>query len=231
MNSFLSYSQEASLTDSVSNKFSLKPYIFPATLAISATFLTNSKFEKQFQWDVRSMLRKNFETELDDHLQHIPVYQMYIADLAGIKARNHWFNQSKYLFISQFLSSSITEILKKTTNKTRPSGSAHAFPSGHTSWAFTNAAVLQKEFQYTSPWLAYSGYSFSTATGALRIANNVHWLSDVVFSAGLSIIIVELVYYFEPFKDFNPFIKSKGVTLLPKINSNEIACYLSFALN
>ena len=87
----------------------------------------------------------------------------------------------------------------------------NAFPSGHSTIAFTNAAVLQNEFQETSTVYAYSGYAFAATTGVFRMLNNKHYVSDVLVGAGIGILVTQLVYHFEPLKNFNPFKKSKNI--------------------
>jgi membrane-associated phospholipid phosphatase len=156
---------------------------------------------------------------------------MYVADAFGMKAKNHWFDQTKYLFISNVVSTGISELLKSLITKTRPDGTdAHSFPSGHTTIAFTNAAVLQNEFQGTSPVFAYSGYAFAATTGVFRMLNNRHYLSDVLVGAGIGILVTQLVYHFEPFKKFNPFKKSKDISFFPQYKENTYGFYFSYAL-
>ena len=48
-------------------------------------------------------------------------------------------------------------------------------------------------------WYSIAGYSFATATGALRILNDKHWLSDVLAGAGIGILSTEVVYMVYPF--------------------------------
>ena len=167
----------------------------------------------------------NYNTSIDDYLPFVPVAEMYIADMYGVKAKNHWFDQTKYLFISNLFTSIITHGLKRVTNKTRPDGSPYSFPSGHTSFAFTNATVLYEEFEDSSPILAYSGYALAATTGAFRMINNKHWLSDVLVGAGIGILVTELVYHFEPLKNFNPFKKTKGITVVPVIDNKNYGIY------
>ena len=155
----------------------------------------------------------------------MPIAEMYVADAFKIKAKNHWFDQTKYLFISNFISSAITHSLKRITNKTRPNGSPHSFPSGHTTFAFTNATVLYNEFKDASPFLAYSGYAFATTTASFRMLNNKHWMSDVLVGAGVGIIVTQLVYYIKPLKNFNPFKKTKGVAIVPFVDNKHFGVF------
>ena len=103
----------------------------------------------------------------------------------------------------------------------------YSFPSGHTSAAFASATVLYEEFKDTSPLLAYSGYLFASSTAYLRMANNAHWLSDVLFGAALGIGITKLVYHFDYLFDWNPFKVKENMNLIPLITSEGFGMALS----
>jgi len=190
--------------------------------------VNNSSFEKNFQTNLRNKAGNNYELRIDDYLQYAPVVELYTADLLRIKAKNHWFDQTKYLLISNLISATITHSLKTITQKERPNGGLHSFPSGHTTFAFTNACVLYNEFHNSSPVIAYSGYVFAATTASFRMINNKHWMSDVLMGAGIGMLSAELVYYFEPFKNFNPFLKTKNITLVPQIGSDNYGFYFSY---
>lgn len=215
------------MKDSLGTRTLLYRSIVPVTLAGAGILLNGSQFEKDLQESLRSRVGENFHSNIDDYLQYVPIAELYLADILGVKSKNHWFDQTKYLLISNLITSGITRGLKVITQKERPNGSSHAFPSGHTSFAFNNATVLKNEFQHTAPLLAYSGYAFATTTGVYRMLNNRHWLSDVLLGAGIGMLVTELVYYFEPFKAFNPFKKSGSVTLIPRISGEQYGFYFS----
>lgn len=205
--------------------------IVPASLIGVGLLINNSDFEKNLQRDLRNGVGNDFEFPIDDYILFVPIVQMYAADAFGMKAKNHWFDQTKYLFISNLVSSGISELLKATITKTRPDGAnTHSFPSGHTTIAFTNAAVLQNEFQDTSIAFAYSGYAFAATTGVFRMLNNRHYLSDVLVGAGIGIFVTQLVYHFEPFKNFNPFKKSKNISFFPQYKEKTYGFYFKYTL-
>jgi hypothetical protein len=205
--------------------------IVPASLMGVGLLVNNSDFEKNFQTDLRDKVGNNYQTSVDDYLLFVPIVQLYAADVFGMKAKNHWFDQTKYLFISNVVSTGISELLKASITKTRPDASdTNSFPSGHTTIAFTNAAVLQNEFQDASPVYAYSGYAFAATTGVFRMLNNKHYLSDVLVGAGIGIFITQLVYHFEPLKNFNPFKKSKDISLFPQYKENTYGFYFKYEL-
>ena len=214
-----------SLKYSSNNNFTVKKAILPVTLIGMGIIINNTHFEKKFQTDLRNKVGNTYEFKIDNYIQFMPIAEMYVADAFKIKAKNHWFDQTKYLLISNFISSIITHSLKRITNKTRPNGSPHSFPSGHTTFAFTNATVLYQEFNNTSPVLAYSGYAFATTTAAFRMLNNKHWMSDVLVGAGVGVLVTQLVYHFKPFKKFNPFKKTKGVAIVPFMDNNHFGVF------
>ncbi len=223
--------QNDSINVSKNNKAQLiNKSVIPVILISSGLLLNGSDFEKEFKVNLRNLLGNDFELPIDNYIQYAPIAELYLADAIGIKSKNHWFDQTKYLLISNLITATITHTIKRTSGKIRPNNGSHSFPSGHTSFSFTNATVLYNEFKDTSPYLAYSGYLFSTTTGALRIANNKHWLSDVLVGAGIGILVTELVYHFEPLKNWNPFINSKNITLVPQFDNNKYGFYLSIRL-
>ncbi len=214
--------------DSINSKTLIKRSIIPTVLIISGSIINGSQFEKDLQTNLRNKVGNTYECKIDNYLLYVPIAEMYIADLAGVKSKNHWFNQTKYLIFSNLITSGITHGLKYWTSKTRPNGGSYSFPSGHTSFAFTNATVLFNEFNQTSKVLAYSGYAFAATTGTFRMMNNKHWLSDVLVGAGIGILVTNLVYYFEPFKNFNPFKKSQHISIAPYIDDNNYEIYFSY---
>ena len=167
-------------------------------------------------------------TKIEDYLQYGPAAQMYLFDALGFKHRNNVFSQTKYLLISQVASGIIVHTLKNTTQITRPNGAQTSFPSGHTTTAFVNAAVLYKEFKDTDPWIAYSGFVVATATGCLRLTNNKHWLPDVIVGAGIGILTVNVVYLLEPLKKLQLSTKNKKISFTPMIGYNSLALACSF---
>jgi hypothetical protein len=219
---------EISNKDSSSSNEIYSKLIIPLSLISTGLIVNKSTFEKSVNSDIIDYVGPNYYFGIDDYTQHIPFIEMYIADIAGVEAKNHWFDQTKYLLISNIISSGTTLTLKKLTKKQRPVGADDSFPSGHTTEAFTNATVLYNEFSQTSDILAYSGYAFAVTTGAFRMINNRHWLSDVLVGAGIGMLATELVYYIEPFKDFNPFIDTDNITLIPSYNNSEYGLYFSY---
>ena len=206
----------------------LKQSIVPLSLIGAGLFVnySNGFFGKEnLQENIQNQF-PDFSTEVDDYIQFAPAVMMYAADLFKVPSKNDAFTQTKYLIIAMLGNTIVVTSLKRITNEERPSGGEHSFPSGHTSTAFVMATVLFHEFKDTKPALAYSGFAFATATGVLRVLNNAHWVSDVLVGAGIGIIITDLVYRFEPLKNWRPFKNKKVHALIsPSYLDNTFGLY------
>jgi PAP2 superfamily len=206
-----------------------KATVLPTTLILSGVLLTGSQAEKNWQKDVRNKVGNDYRVRLDDYIQYVPYLQVYIGDIVGLKAKNHWFDQTKNIFIGGLVTTIVTHSLKRGVGKERPDGSANtSFSSGHAANAFLGATILYQEYKGTSQVYAYSGYAFAVGTGSLRVMNNRHWVSDVLAGAGIGILVANLVYYIEPLKNWNPFKKTKNLTFSPMINDNGLTFTASF---
>ncbi len=204
--------------------FPLKELIIPGVLGGSALLINNSDFEQ----DLQPRVNRDLTTNIDDYTRFAPLAVMYGADVLGVQAENHWFDQSKNAGISLLLTQLITTGMKKSFGKTRPNNfNNEAMPSGHTSLAFASATVLYEEFKNTEPLLAYSGYAFASTTAYLRMAKNKHWLSDVLLGSALGIAVTKLVYHFDYLFAWNPFKGPERLVVLPKLDSEGSGVYLA----
>jgi len=139
----------------------------------------------------------DFSTPLDDYTQFLPAITVYGLDLAGVKAKHNFWDRSVMLVSSVALMGVTVYSMKYLTHVERPDGSSYtALPSGHTAMAFATATFMHKEYGQRSIWYSVGAYSCAALTGALRMLNNRHWLSDVLVGAGIGILSTELVYYF-----------------------------------
>lgn len=206
----------------------LKKSIVPLSLIGSGLIInySNGSIGKEnLQENIRNSF-PNFDSKADDYLLFVPMLTMYAADLFKVKSKNDAFTQTKYLAIAGLANNIITFSMKKITNEERPNGDTYSFPSGHTSNAFVMATVLHHEFKDSNTFLAYSGYLFATTTGVLRVLNNYHWVSDVLVGAGIGILVTDLVYRFEPLKNWNPFSNEKISTIIsPTYSDNKVGLY------
>ena len=86
------------------------------------------------------------------------------------------------LMRAQILSQALVHGIKYTVRRDRPTGECCAFPSGHATTAFAAASVLERHLGYRASWPALVG---ATYVAASRLVDNRHFLSDVMFGAGL----------------------------------------------
>lgn len=141
----------------------------------------------------------DFNTSVDNHTLFIPLVAVYGLNIAGIKGEHNLVELSIIALTSEFITSTITNNLKTLTREIRPDGSsADAFPSGHTSSAFSKATILWVEYRNKNIWYGVGGYALASATGALRMLNKRHWLSDVLAGAGVGILSTQAVYAIYP---------------------------------
>ena len=90
------------------------------------------------------------------------------------------------LLRAQAVSQGLTYALKYTTRRERPDGTGgYSFPSGHASVTFASATVLQRHLGWRA---SLPVYTVATYVAASRLHENRHFLSDVVFGAGIGIV-------------------------------------------
>jgi membrane-associated phospholipid phosphatase len=90
------------------------------------------------------------------------------------------------LIRAQLLNGVATRGLKLVANRRRPSGGDHSLPSGHSSAAFTTAAVLGSHYGWKIAVPAYAAAGF---IGWTRVHDNAHWVTDVLVGGAVGTII------------------------------------------
>lgn len=178
--------------------FYVRQLYAPATL-ITTGIVSTTFFTAQLKYKLVSERNEhftNFRTNIDDYLQYAPVPIAYGLDALGIPSKNDIFNRSLILLKGEALMLVSVNILKYTTKELRPDGgNRYSFPSGHTAQAFAAATFLSEEYKDRFPWMPYVAYSMAGATGLLRMANNRHYIGDVLMGAGLGIISMKISYW------------------------------------
>ncbi len=189
------FSQQDSSTI-IKPKHGFKKYIIPATFIVYglSTFDQNGLPSSNEVKNFRDRNYSDFNTSMDDYLVFAPAAILYTFDFLKVKGKSDFLNQNIICAKALTLSLGLTYLLKYTTQITRPDGSDNlSFCSGHSAAAFTFAEVLHQEFK-EKPWIAISGYALATSVAAMRIANNKHWLSDVLVGAGIGMLSAKLIY-------------------------------------
>lgn len=173
-----------------------------------------------------------FRTQIDNYLQYSPVAAVYILNAVGIHGKHNFRDRTIILGISAILTAGSVEGIKHWTHEERPDGSDFlSFPSGHTATAFASAEFLRQEYKDVSPWIGVAGYAAATATGALRMYNNKHWLSDVVAGAGMGILSTKAAYWVYPWiqrKLFKNTDHTASKVVMPYYNPEFRSAGLSF---
>lgn len=98
---------------------------------------------------------------------------------------------AKDLGLALAATSGFVTLLKLATHRERPDRSDDlSFPSGHTAVAFAAATVIDRRYGGVAGWLAYAA---AAAAGEARLADDHHYLSDVVAGALIGRLIGRLV--------------------------------------
>ncbi len=145
---------------------------------------------------LRNDYMPTFRNHTDDYMQFAPAAVMLGLKAAGVEGRSSWGRMLVSDAFAAALMAGVVNTLKTTTRVMRPDGSDNqSFPSGHTATAFMTATMLSKEYGHKIPWISIGAYTTATATGLMRMANNKHWLSDVLTGAGIGILSTEMGYW------------------------------------
>ena len=196
-------------------KFNYKQLILPTVLIGYGVVGLNSGDLKKINLDIRNGVVDDNHKKLsiDDFLQYTPALSVYALNNMGVQGKNNLKDRSIVLGTSMVFVLATVTALKKITKVERPDGSNFdSFPSGHTALAFAGAEFLYQEYKDVSVWYGVSGYVIATATGAFRIYNNKHWLTDVATGAGIGILSTKAAYWLQPYLSQHIFGTSKNKT-------------------
>lgn len=183
--------------DTVKIDLKVKHTIAPVSLAI-AGLVTQGRVSRHFQEDIQRAY-PNFHASADDYIIYAPGVLSLGLGAAGVKGKHSFKEQILLAVISSVASQVVTQGLKKIIAYPRPDGTTYdAFPSGHTTMAFTSATLLHEEYGHRSVWYSIGGYSVASTAGALRVLNNRHWVSDVLMGAGVGIGATKGTYLLYP---------------------------------
>jgi hypothetical protein len=202
---------------SVKNKtqiqFKAKQLIIPAVLiGYGIIGIGNDQLES-FNDQIKEEVKENIDEKftIDDFSQYLPLASVYGLSAIGVKGKNNFRDKTVIVATSYLIMGIAVNSLKRTLKVERPDGSGfNSFPSGHTATAFMGAELVYQEYKDVSIWYGISGYLVATGTGAFRLYNNKHWLTDVVAGAGIGILSAKAAYWLYP--SVNRLIGSKKQT-------------------
>ena len=196
---FLSFAQGSDSLNQflIKEKFEFKKAVIPTSLLIGGmvTQLGRDESISNEIVEERNEHLFGFTNHLDDYAQFAPFVAIYAFDIAGMKAKTDWQNRTAILIKGQILNLGTVYLLKKAVNTTRPDGTHFSFPSGHTANVFAGATMLAMEYGDEYKWVPYVSYSVASGVGVMRMANNKHYISDVLFGAGLGILSMKIAYW------------------------------------
>jgi len=199
--------------------------IAPAAFFVAGgiAFTDNEVWSDKAFEDARNRNFPEFSTAADDFLIFAPIAAVYGLQLAGVKGAHSLRDQTAILLKAEILGFLVVTPLKLATNRVRPNReNDESFPSGHTAQAFISATFLHKEYGHLSPWYSIGGYAVAGSVGALRILNDKHYLSDVLFGAGIGILVTNLAYLTHGCKRT---IKIQGLTLMPTYREGTVGVF------
>lgn len=151
--------------------------------------------------DWRNQQIPDFSSKIDGLLAFSPIAISYSLDALGVPARNDLRAQTLILAKAELIMFTSAYLLKSCTSEMRPDGSTtNSFPSSHTAQAFLGATFLSTEFKEQCPWMPYVAYTLASSVACLRIANNRHYISDVLVGASLGILSQKLSYWTHQYK-------------------------------
>ena len=208
----------------------LIPYIAPAIL-MTGGLVVQGAVSKNLRDNLWLKQFPNFENHADDALAFSPLILSIGLGASGVKGKHDFGDQILLAGLSNVVSSGISITLKNMIKYERPDASNnYSFPSGHTTFAFTGAAILSEEYGQKSIAYSIGGYALATTTASMRMMNNKHWLADVMFGAGIGVASTKLVYAIYPLIQQKIF-KTKKIAVVPTFSGNGTAgVYAAFKL-
>ncbi len=197
--------------------------LFLGTAALSAADYESNRFFMRQQSEFPKIIR-----DFGWYFGSPQNYFMANAGLYGIGlfTKNEHIRKTSVLIISSSITTGILQtFLKTAVGRARPEtgtsilnfkpfskeGGYHSFPSGHTVLSVTMAHAVAKQFQ--NIWLKVGIYGIGAIPPLSRLVDGAHWLTDVAFSAALSIIVVDSINNFLfSSKAYNPNKSPKKIS-------------------
>ena len=127
-------------------------------------------------------------------LLQVEVLVTALATPSGEDSREWIYSKAKGLSVelgAELVTAGVTDGLKSISNRERPGSEENGFPSGHSSAAFTNAVLANRNLQYLSMSdnlrlaLEAGNLVLASATAWARVEAGAHWLSDVLAGAAI----------------------------------------------
>lgn len=184
-----------------STTFYLQGFILPTMLIGYGVFGLTETYIRTVNIETHNEVIEDLPQNLviDNYTQYMPMVSVYALNAMGVKGLHNFRERTLILSTAYLLMGTTVLGLKNTIHNFRPDHSnANSFPSGHTATAFMGAEFLRMEYSEVSPWIGVTGYAVATFTGAMRITNDRHWVTDVTAGAGIGILSAQAAYWLYP---------------------------------
>ena len=126
----------------------------------------------------------HFGDEMGGNWGHWILWSSIVTSSKIKKDSNKKFmSKIQYSTLAMVSNGLITVGMKRAFGRERPNGSCcDSFPSGHTSHSFTMASIANELYGKN---IGLISYGLATLVAVSRMNDNKHYLSDVIFGAGL----------------------------------------------
>lgn len=172
-----------------SSDFKATQLIAPGTLmAAGATihFAAHEAIDMKLNDYTSTWRGERPELNFDSYLRFLPEAMHLGLGLCGVEAEHGFFDRGIEAAWSYVSIAAIGYSMKYLIDSPRPNGlDNHSFPSGHACMAFAGAELVRME--YGNSWGA-GAYAVAGGVAAMRLYNNEHWFSDLLFGAGTGIL-------------------------------------------
>ncbi len=171
----------------------------PIALMIGGVVASQEDVRKPVQQWIPDWLHRQYTWE--DYVQHSAYLFWGITLVESGATPRLAARQGLYLLCITAANALVTAGLKTTFHTRRPNGGLYAFPSGHTSHAFATATAFYLLTYPKYPFLRYVSFALASSVAIGRVVHNRHWVGDVLFGAGLGMMIpIVLDHYLFPLR-------------------------------
>ncbi|MEH6537270.1 MAG: phosphatase PAP2 family protein [Psychroserpens sp.] len=140
----------------------------------------------------------------------------------GLLTKNEKVRKTSILIISSSITTGLIQSITKTAiGRARPGSDLdhldfspfssearyHSFPSGHTVLSVTMAHAIAKQFD--NIWVKVGIYTVGAIPPISRLIDDAHWITDVAFSAVVSIVVVDCIDNYLNAKEAYDYPKKK----------------------
>lgn len=201
------------------SKFHYSQIIAPAALLTAGTIIHFAMPEMDHKFNDWTSTWKGDRkgTKADDYLLFLPEVMHMGLGLAGAKAENPFWDRAIEAVWTYTSVIAVGYTLKAVVDSPRPDLSDNkSFPSGHAAFAFAGAELVRMEYGWG--WGA-GAYAVATGVSVLRLYNNEHWGSDLLFGAGTGILYAHIGgWLLEPTKRWLGIKKSADIAVAPAVD-------------